>query len=171
MKTILTTIISSLLIISNLNSQELNINTKKASVKFEFISEQTEGTVSGLEAKIILNTDDLSKSSIEGSVDVTTLTTSNSMRDKHLQKSDMFDAKKHPKMTFKSSSFVQTELGIKAKGTVRIKGKEKETDFLFKSTKTGLVGTMIVYTNDFNVFPKAKRSDSKVKIKISLPFK
>ena len=171
MKTILITIISSLLIISNINSQELNINTKKASVKFEFVSEQTKGTVSGLEAKIILNTDDLSKSSIEGSVDVTTLTTSNDMRDKHLQKADMFDSKKYPKMTFKSSSFVQTESGFKAKGTISIKGTEKETDFFFKSTKTGLIGSMTVYTNDFNVFPKAKRSDSKVKIKINLPFK
>lgn len=171
MKTILTTIISSILIISNLNSQELNINTKKASVMFEFVSEQTQGTVSGLEAKIVLNTDDLSKSSIEGSVDVTTLTTSNKMRDEHLQKADMFDAKKHPKMTFKSNSFVQTESGIKARGTVRIKGKEKETDFIFKATKTGLIGSMTVYTNDFNVFPKAKRKDSKVNIKINLPFK
>ena len=170
MKTILITIVSFLLILSNLYSQELDINTKKATVEFEFVSEQTKGTVSGLEAKIILNIKDLSSSSIKGSVDVSTLTTSNEKRDAHLQKSDMFDAKKYPKMLFKSKSFIKTDNGFKAKGSITIKGTEKETDFYFTKSDKGISGKMTVYTNDFNVFPKKQRSDSKVNIQISLPF-
>ncbi len=169
MKNILFCAISTIIIFSNFNAQEIKINTEKATVEFEFISEQTSGTVSGLEAKIILNTEDLSKSLIEGSVDVSTLTTLNDRRDQHLQKSDMFDAKKYPKMTFKSNSFIKTENGYIAKGTITIKGKEKETDFIFTSQKKNIIGTMTVYTNDFNVFPKAKRASSKVDIKITLP--
>ena len=169
MKTI-ATLISVLFISANITSQELSINTKNASVEFEFVSEQAKGKVSGLEAKIVFNPLDLKNSYIKGSVDVSTLNTFNKMRDKHLQKSDMFDAKKFPKMTFKSSSFSKTEKGFRAKGIITIKGASKETEFDFIKTAKGIAGKMTVFSNDFNVFPKKKRADSKVIIAINLPF-
>lgn len=167
---IIATLITVILISTNLISQELSINTKNATVEFEFISEQAKGKVSGLEAKIVFNPLDLNNSYINGSVDVSTLTTFNEMRDKHLQKSDMFDAKKFPKMTFKSTSFSKSKKGFKAKGSVTIKGTSKETEFDFIKTQNGIAGKMTVFTNDFNVFPKKNRDDSKVIIAINLPF-
>ena len=104
---IIATLTTVLFISLNMISQELSINTKNATVEFEFISEQAKGKVSGLEAKIVFNPLDLNSSYINGSVDVSTLTTFNEMRDKHLQKSDMFDAKKFPKMIFLTNLWSQ----------------------------------------------------------------
>ena len=164
------TLLLTLSLYFNFIGQELKIDTKNATVEFEFVSEQAKGKVAGLQAKFIFNPLDFSKSSIKGSVDVSTLTTYNKMRDKHLQKSDMFFTEKFPKMTFESSKFSKKDNGFTADGLVSIKGKTKKAKFNFIKTKKGIVGKMTVYTNDFNIYPKKKYADSKVIIAINLPF-
>lgn len=50
-----------------------------------------------------LNEDDLTKSSVEGTVDAASLTTGNPDRDAHLRSADFFDVEQYPAMAFKST--------------------------------------------------------------------
>ena len=149
--------------------QSLTINSEKAIVDFNFVSEKTVGTVKGINATINFDTSNLSVSSIEGSADITTLSTENKMRDKHLQQEDMFNAAKFPNMAFKSTSIESTEKGFAMKGLLSIKGTNKEVLINFTFKDNTFIGKTIVYSNDFDVFSKKKRDDSKVLIKITIP--
>lgn len=150
-------------------AQTLKVNSEEAKVEFNFLSEKTTGTVTGLKAEIKFDAKDLSKSSISGTVDITTLATGNSKRDAHLQQEDMFSAKKFPTMNFKSASITKTENGYLMKGEVTIKGTAKEVEVPFTFKDNMFEAKMILYSNDFDVFSKKKREDSKVLVKITVP--
>ena len=53
--------------------------------------------------KLRLDTQDFSRSSFEGEIDVASVDTGNTDRDNHLRTNDFFDAPNHPKITFKST--------------------------------------------------------------------
>ena len=83
-------------------TQTFKIDVSKAKVDYHFIKEKVEGTVEGMKASITFNANDLSKSKIEGTVDVSTLTSGNGMRDKHLKGKSYFDVDNFPTMHFTS---------------------------------------------------------------------
>ena len=149
--------------------QSLTINSEKAIVDFNFVSEKTVGTVKGINATINFDTSDLSVSSIEGSADITTLSTENKMRDRHLQEEDMFNAAKFPTMVFRSSSIEKTEKGYAMTGHFYIKAIRIVVVINFTYNDNTFIGKTIVYSNDFDVLSKKKREDSKVLIKITIP--
>jgi len=149
-------------------AQELKLNTEKASVSFEFPAEKVTGSVSGIDATLKLNFSDLGSSVVKGSADVSTLTTNNKMRDKHLKSSDYFHAAKYPKMEFTSTSLAKEGDAYVAKGTLTIKGVSKEVSFQMKTTDAALVMKTTINADDFGVSPK-KREKSTVKVTISVP--
>ncbi|MFL2570280.1 MAG: YceI family protein [Parvicellaceae bacterium] len=169
MKKQLLTITCFLLLTATAFCQSLKINADKAIVDFNFVSEKTVGTVKGIDAKINFDASKLAVSSIEGSADITTLSTENNMRDKHLQQEDMFNAEKFPTMDFKSTSIVKTEKGFAMQGLLSIKGTEKETLINFTYKDKTFIGKTIIYSNDFDVFSRKKREDSKVLVKMTIP--
>ncbi|MDA7803854.1 YceI family protein [Crocinitomix sp.] len=63
------------------------IKIKMDAVKINFVADMqnTKGSISGFEATINFDRDNLAKSSIEGSVDVNTLKTGIEKRDEHLK--------------------------------------------------------------------------------------
>ena len=67
-------------------AQELSLDTEKATVSFNFVAEKVKGTVSGIDATLSLNLSDLGSSTIQGTADVSTLSTGTKMRDKHLNR-------------------------------------------------------------------------------------
>ena len=50
-----------------------------------------------------------------------------------------------------------------------IKGTEKEVVVNFTYSKKTFVGRTIIFSNDFDVFSRKKREDSKVLVKITIP--
>jgi polyisoprenoid-binding protein YceI len=62
------------------------------------------GNFKTYEGTILMDPKDLSKTSVDVSIDASSIDTGNSDRDKHLQSPDFFDASKFPKITFKSTS-------------------------------------------------------------------
>src|SRR5215216_5478431 len=82
------------------------IKTDTSEVKFKIknMGSWVPGTLGGLEGNIHFDANDLSHSTISGSVDVSTINTENSGRDKHLKNADFFDAPTYPKMSLKSKS-------------------------------------------------------------------
>ena len=91
------------------------------------------------------------------------------MRDNHLQQEDMFNVEEYPTMDFKSSLISKTEKGFTMKGLLKIKGTEKEVEINFTYSEKTFIGKTIIYSNDFDVFSRKKREDSKVLIKMTIP--
>ena len=78
------------------------------------------------EGTITLDPKDLSKTSVEVSIDTASIDTGNPDRDGHLQSPDFFDAAKFPKITFKSTGVTpQGTNKATLKGDLTIRGVTK----------------------------------------------
>lgn len=149
-------------------AQELKLDTKKASVSFVFVSENLNGTVGGVQTTIKLNFSDLSHSSISGTADVSTLSTENKMRDKHLKSDDFFDAENYPQMRFESTELKKSGETYSAKGTLTIHGVSKEVEFVIETTDANLLLRTSINADDFGVSPK-NHDKSQVDITVTVP--
>jgi polyisoprenoid-binding protein YceI len=70
---------------------------------------------------------DLTKSTVEVTIDVASISTGNAQRDGHLKSPDFFDAAKFPTITFKSKKIAKAgKDAFKVTGDLTIKGKTKE---------------------------------------------
>jgi polyisoprenoid-binding protein YceI len=79
---------------------------------------------------ININEDDITKSSMELTIDVASITTGIQKRDDHLRSADFFDVDKFPEMTFKSKSIVLTGINnAKITGDMTIHGVTNEIIF------------------------------------------
>ncbi|HEY8400447.1 MAG TPA: YceI family protein [Cytophagaceae bacterium] len=73
--------------------------------------------------------EDIFNSSINVSIDASSISTNNEQRDGHLKSADFFDVENHKEITFKSTSFKQTDDDeYKLKGLLSIKGISKEVE-------------------------------------------
>lgn len=111
----------------------------------------TNGQLNGLKGNIHWDESNISKSTINVSVDVSTINTEIEMRDKHLKSEDYFDATKYPQITFKST-------GISAgtvSGMLTIKGVSKNISFPYSVKKLSdtylFEGKFSINRKDFNV--------------------
>src|SRR5579875_3027426 len=62
------------------------------------------GSIKGINGQLTEHATDKSLSSIEATLDVSSLHTGEDQRDVHLKSSDFFDVEKYPTMTFRSTS-------------------------------------------------------------------
>jgi len=62
------------------------------------------GSISGVTGNVIWDEKNPSKSSVEATINTTTVTTNNEKRDAHLKSPDFFNVEKFPTMTFKSTA-------------------------------------------------------------------
>jgi polyisoprenoid-binding protein YceI len=72
-----------------------------------------------------LDSGDVSKSSVEATIDVASVNTRNEDRDKHLKSPDFFDVAKFPSITFKSTKVEKAGDGLKVTGDLTMKGVTK----------------------------------------------
>ena len=68
---------------------------------------KTSGSFGSFEGTITVDRDDMTKSSVEASIQVPSVDTANEKRDAHLQKDDFFNAATYPLITFKSTKWEQ----------------------------------------------------------------
>jgi polyisoprenoid-binding protein YceI len=80
------------------------------------------GKISGV---VHVDDADISKSTIEATIDVASITTRNEKRDEHLRSPDFFDAAKYPTITFKSTKAEKTSSGWKVTGDLTMHGVTK----------------------------------------------
>ncbi len=76
-----------------------------------------DGVLGPLTGMINLDDKDITKSTVETSIDVTQISTQNPQRDGHLKSADFFDVAKFPTVTFKS-----TKVEKAAKGKLKVTG-------------------------------------------------
>jgi len=105
---------------------------------------------------------DVTKSSVEATIDTTSLTTRQEARDKHLKSADFFDVEKFPTITFKSKKVEKAGEGkLKVTGDLTIKGVTKEVVLdvdgpmtpvtAFGGQKSGASATTKINRQDFGV--------------------
>ena len=77
---------------------------------------------------------DLTKSTVDVTIDVASIDTGNAKRDGHLKSPDFFDAAKFPTITFKSKKIAKAgKDAFKVTGDLTIKGKTKEVVLAVKN--------------------------------------
>jgi polyisoprenoid-binding protein YceI len=145
-------------------AQTWNVQSDKAELKFHVVKEKVDGTIGGLKATIKFDPADPSKSSISGTVDVTTIDTKNKKRDDHLKAPEYFDAKKYPVISFKSSTITADNGVYKMTGTIKIKDVEKTIIWDFKFKDGVFSGNTSLNPKDFGV-----KMDSKVTMTVVIP--
>ena len=73
------------------------------------------GSLSGVKGSITFDEKDITKSTVQSTIDATTINTGNDARDKHLKTADFFDVATYPVITFKST-------GITNNGKLQLTG-------------------------------------------------
>lgn len=150
--------------------KELEFNKEKSRISFDFIEENTSGTISGLDFKINFNPKDPENASFSGTVLVKTLDTDNFLRDGHLMWEKFFYKKKFPKIFFKSTHVVSFgENTYKIIGDLTIKGIEKEIIITFSLDDKKLLGITSIYTSDFGIDIHENREQNKLNIRFYFP--
>ena len=150
------------------SAQSFNVETKKGTVNFTY-DEGTKGTLGDVSATIKFDVSDLSKGSISGTVNVSTLDTKNGMRNKHLKGEDYFDSENYPTMTFESTSISESGGVFTIKGKLKIKTTEKEVIFKATNEEGKLLFTTVIYGLDYGVAISKKREKKKIEIFIEIP--
>jgi polyisoprenoid-binding protein YceI len=84
------------------------------------------GTFQKFEAKLMVDRENLERSSAEATIQIASVSTGQPKRDTHLQQPEFFDAAKFPTMAFKSTAWKKTgENTFDVTGDLTIKGKTK----------------------------------------------
>ena len=131
-------------------------------VKHMMIS-NVKGSLAGLSGTLTEHATDSTLSSVEATVDVSTISTGDPQRDGHLKSADFFEVEKHPVMHFKSTKVVQKGEGEYAvTGDLTIRGVTKPVTFAIEgpsapakdpwgNTRIGLSATTKINRKDFGL--------------------
>ena len=83
------------------------------------------GTFQKVTGTIDVDDANITKSSVDATIDIKSLSTGNTTRDGHVTGPNFFDADKFPAMTFKSTKVEKAGSGLKIYGNLTIKGVTK----------------------------------------------
>lgn len=83
------------------------------------------GSFRGVSGVIHFDAADVTKSSVEASIDVATVDTGVAARDTHLKSPDFFEVAKYPTMTFKSTGVAKSSDGYAVTGNLTLHGVTK----------------------------------------------
>ncbi|MBU8896097.1 protein yceI precursor [Corallococcus sp. H22C18031201] len=96
------------------------------SVRHMMVS-NVKGSFGKVTGAINLDDKDVTKSTVEATIDVSTVNTNEPKRDEHLKSPDFFDVTKFPTMTFKSKKVAKAGAGkLKVTGDLTLHGVTKE---------------------------------------------
>ena len=165
----LISVFSILFIALSLNAQNYKINVDKALVEFNYVSEETTGTIKGVTGEINFNPSDLSSFKFEGNANIKSINTSNKMRDSHLNSAEYFHTELYPHISFKAKELTKKDDQFLLKGEMTIKDIVKNEEILFNFKDGSFSGRCIIYSNDYNIHTQKTREKSKILIKITVP--
>ncbi len=150
--------------------QRIEFDKSKSRISFDFIEEETTGTIEGLDFNINFNPVDTENSFFKGTALIKTIDTNNFLRDGHLMWEKFFYKKKYPKISFSSTQVVPFDTTTyKVIGNLNIKGTEKEVIITFTLDETKLLGKTTIYTSDYGVNIHDERAKNKLDIQFVFP--
>jgi polyisoprenoid-binding protein YceI len=163
-----------LLILANLASAQ-KVTVLKSTIKFQLknLGVNTGGTINGLTANMAFNPDKLETSTIEATLDVSSINTDNDLRDSHLRGDEYFDIAKYPTITMKSIS-LKHKSGDKYTGqfnlTIKDKTKTFEVPFTYTTDASGATfkGGLKLNRLDFNLGGKSLVMSNDVSVSIEV---
>ncbi len=97
-------------------------------VKHMMIS-NVKGQFTGVSGTLKLDEADISNSSVEASIDASSINTREAQRDAHLKSADFFDVEKFPTLTFKSTGVSRKEGELAVEGELTIHGVTRKVVF------------------------------------------
>jgi polyisoprenoid-binding protein YceI len=131
------------------------------SVKHLMIS-TVRGDFDKTSGKVMLDEADITRSTVEASIDVASISTRDEKRDGHLKSPDFFDVAKFPTITFKSTKVEKAGDGLKVTGDLTmhgvtkpvvldVAGPSKEVKDPYGLSRRGLSATTKLNRKDFGV--------------------
>lgn len=109
----------------------------EVSFKVGHLLAKVSGRFTKFAGTIKVDTTDISKSSVEVSIEAASLTTDNESRDKHLKSPDFFDVEKFPTITFKSTAVKEVAKGkLEITGDFTLHGVTKRITFPISNAGT-----------------------------------
>lgn len=121
------------------------------------------GHFSGISGSLKLNEADVTKSSVEATIDAASLNTREPQRDAHLKSADFLDVEKFPTLSFKSTGVSRNQEGeLKATGDLTIHGVTRSVVFTVENfsgpskdpwgnTRIGLSAATKINRKDFGL--------------------
>jgi polyisoprenoid-binding protein YceI len=121
------------------------------------------GEFAKVSGDVVLDPSDFTKSTVEVSVDATTIDTREPQRDEHLRSADFFDVANHPAITFRSKQIVAAGADrFKVTGDLTIRGVTREVTFDLEgpapavkdpwgNVRTGVSATAKINRKDFGL--------------------
>src|SRR5271170_719727 len=143
-----------------------NVDSTHSVVEFKvkhMMISNLKGQFSGVTGTLSLDEDDLTQSSVEAAIEVTSIHTRDEGRDAHLKGADFFDAEQFPTMQLKSTHIALKSNGelvvtgdLTIKGVTRsvqfaVEGPSSETKDPWGNTRIGLAATTKINRNDFGL--------------------
>jgi len=144
MKKLIIPLIAGLVLLTSATISLSIANKIGENFKIKFESKDPTGTFDVMNGTINFDENQLDKASFDLSFPISSINTSNKLRDKKAQTAEWFDAEKFPNATFKSSLVEKTEKGYLVKGTMSIKGISKTLNVPMLA-KDGENGGKILY--------------------------
>lgn len=152
-------------------SQEFKIKNDQVKVNFNYVSKDAQGTFGDFQASIFWNSENPSKSSIEGSVAANTIDTGIGLRDSHLRMKSYFHVDEYPRIKFKSKSFKKTNKGYQVIGGLTIKETTHPMTIDFTFQDKLFNGHATIYSNYYDIMTNKNREKTKVEIDFYVPVK
>jgi polyisoprenoid-binding protein YceI len=151
------------------------IDSEKAMVKFTMQAHGKEliGNFKGAKGEVKFDANDLAGSSVNCTIDISTVNTGMEKRDGHLQAADWFDAATYPTAKFASSKIEKTDAGFVATGKFDLKGTTNviTIPFTYEGTKDAgtFKGTFSIKRQDYKVGKVSDDPGNDVKIDLEIP--
>ena len=114
--------------IAHADSVEWKLDLSHTSVGFSvphLVVSSVDGRFKEASAKVNLDDADITKSQVSVEINAASIDTGDQKRDDHLKSADFFDAKKFPKLTFKSTKIVKAGAAYKLTGDLTIRDVTK----------------------------------------------
>jgi polyisoprenoid-binding protein YceI len=92
------------------------------------------GKFNDFSGTIVYDENDITKSSMQGTIQAASIDTDHAKRDNHLRSPDFFDVVNHPEINFKSKSVMKENDGLVLVGDLTIRDTTKEVQLPFKVT-------------------------------------
>jgi polyisoprenoid-binding protein YceI len=126
-----------------------------------FVINKVRGKFNQFHGIIVYDENDVTKSSMKGTIKVASIDTDDEERDDHLRSADFFDAVNHPEITFASKKVKKRDKGYILIGNLTIRGITKEVTIPFVvtgkitdiwgKTRIGFEANLQINRKDFGV--------------------
>ncbi len=144
---------------------DYNIDSTHSAAQFSvrhLMVSNVRGEFSKVTGKVVYDDAQPTATAVEASIDVSTVTTREEARDKHLKSPDFFDVAKYPDFSFKSTGVKKTAQGLDVAGNLTIHGVSKpvvlhvsgitkEIKDPFGLLRRGATATTVINRKDFGM--------------------